>query len=105
MAIYLPMILELPIAMLACARIGAVHSVIFAGYGANALATRVSQAKACLIVTCDVYFRGSKMISSKAIVNQALDMFSPQVKLRKSFLVCLLFAVFCLLFPLPLVHI
>ncbi|VDD95840.1 unnamed protein product [Enterobius vermicularis] len=78
-AIYLPMILELPIAMLACARIGAVHSVIFAGYGANALATRVSQAKACLIVTCDVYFRGSKMISSKAIVNQALDMFSPQV--------------------------
>lgn len=76
--IYLPMILELPIAMLACARIGAIHSVVFAGYGANALASRISQAKSRLLVTCDMCFRGTKMIAIKTIVNEALEICSQQ---------------------------
>lgn len=72
-AIYLPMVLELPIAMLACARIGAVHSVVFAGYSADALATRIIQAKSRVLITADIYFRGKKLIPVKAVANQALD--------------------------------
>uniref|UniRef100_A0A0N5AAB7 Acetyl-coenzyme A synthetase n=1 Tax=Syphacia muris TaxID=451379 RepID=A0A0N5AAB7_9BILA len=72
-AIYLPMILELPIAMLACARIGAVHSVVFAGYSADALASRIIQAKSRILITADLYFRGKKLIPIKTVANQALD--------------------------------
>ncbi|VDD94668.1 unnamed protein product [Enterobius vermicularis] len=71
-AIYLPMILELPIAMLACARIGAVHSVVFAGYSADALATRILQAKSRILITADIYFRGKKLIPIKSVANQAV---------------------------------
>lgn len=77
-SIYLPMILELPIAMLACARIGAIHSIIFAGFGASALAARILQAKARIVVTNDIYFRGKKLIPIKTIANQALDICSSQ---------------------------
>lgn len=51
--IYLPMIAELPVAMLACARIGAVHSVVFAGFSAESLAQRIEDCKCNVILTCN----------------------------------------------------
>ena len=77
--IYLPMIPELTIAMLACARIGAVHSVIFAGFSANAIADRVNDAQAKLIITADGLNRGAKQIPLKRIVDEAVDS-CPSVK-------------------------
>lgn len=71
--IYLPMIPELTIAMLACARIGAIHSVIFAGFSVNAVADRVKDAGAKMIITSDGSFRGKKTIPLKSIVDEALD--------------------------------
>ncbi len=71
---YMPMVPELAIAVLACARIGAVHSVVFAGFSANALADRVKDA-ACKVVICSDYNdRGSKHIPVKEVVDQALAM-------------------------------
>jgi len=70
--IYMPMIPELPMTMLACARIGAVHSVVFAGFSAEALAARVSAAKSKHVVTADIGLRGTKKIELKAIVDDAL---------------------------------
>lgn len=70
--IYCPMIPELPMTMLACARIGAVHSVVFAGFSAEALAARVSAAKSKFIVTADIGLRGTKKIGLKDIVDEAL---------------------------------
>ena len=74
------MILELPIAMLACARIGAVHSVVFAGYSADALATRILQAKSRILITADIYFRGKKLIPIKSVANQAVAACTSQVR-------------------------
>ena len=71
-AIYLPMIPELPIAMLACARIGAVHSVVFAGFSSQALAARIDDAKAKILITCDGYYRRGKIIDQKARADEAL---------------------------------
>lgn len=71
--IYLPMIVELPIAMLACARIGAIHIVIFAGYSANALATRIKDGDCKVLICSDGSFRGNKEIDLKSIVNEALE--------------------------------
>ncbi|CAH2079568.1 unnamed protein product, partial [Thlaspi arvense] len=71
--IYLPMLMELPIAMLACARIGAVHSVVFAGYSADSLAQRIIDCKPKVILTCNAVKRGPKTINLKAIVDAALD--------------------------------
>lgn len=90
-AIYLPMVLELPIAMLACARIGAVHSVVFAGYSADALAARILQARARVLITGDIYFRGKKLIPVKSIANQALDICSSKVGLVVFEFVCRFF--------------
>jgi acetyl-CoA synthetase len=69
--IYMPMIPELPMTMLACARLGAVHSVVFAGFSAEALASRVSAAQSKYLVTSDIGKRGGKTIQLKNIVNEA----------------------------------
>jgi len=71
--IYLPMIPELAISVLACARIGAVHSVVFAGFSANALATRIKDCESTIVITSDGSFRGEKTIDLKGIVDDALS--------------------------------
>jgi acetyl-CoA synthetase len=70
--IYMPMIPELAMCMLACGRIGAVHSVVFAGFSAEALAARISASKSAYLLTADVGKRGGKTIGLKDIVNDAL---------------------------------
>ena len=62
----MPMVPELTIAVLACARIGAVHSVVFAGFSSTALATRINDAQCKMLITADGAFRGSKNNSSKS---------------------------------------
>ena len=71
-ALYLPMVPELAIAMMACARIGAIHSIIFAGFSANALADRIIDASAKMVITSDGGFRGTRTIPLKAITDEAL---------------------------------
>ena len=71
--LYLPMIPELAIAALACARIGAVHSVVFAGFSATALATRINDCDCKMVITSDGSFRGGKTIDLKSIVDVALQ--------------------------------
>ena len=70
--IYMGMVPELPVAMLACARIGAIHSVIFGGFSAQSIADRLKDAHAQFIITCDGAYRGGKDISLKAIIDDAL---------------------------------
>ena len=70
--IYLPMIPELAVAVLACARIGAIHSVVFAGFSAIALATRINDSGCKLVLTSDGAYRGNKTIDLKGIVDEAL---------------------------------
>nr|AFD33359.1 acyl-activating enzyme 15 [Cannabis sativa] len=70
--IYLPMLLELPITMLACARIGAVHSVVFAGFSAESLSQRIIDCKPKVVITCNAVKRGPKIIHLKDIVDAAL---------------------------------
>lgn len=72
-SIYLPMILELPIAMLACARIGAVHSVIFGGFSAEALRNRILDCGSKMLICCDGYYRSGRVIRSKDNADEALD--------------------------------
>ena len=72
-ALYMPMVPELVITMLACARIGAVHSVIFAGFSAQSLADRLMDAGAKLLVTSDGGYRGSKTIPIKQIADEAME--------------------------------
>jgi len=71
--IYMPMIPELTIAVLACARIGAVHSVVFAGFSAQALADRIVDAQAKVVLTADGLNRGAKQIPVKRVVDEALE--------------------------------
>lgn len=71
--IYLPMIPELAVSLLACARIGAIHSVVFAGFSSNALATRINDSDCKIVITSDGSFRGKKSIDLKGIVDVALD--------------------------------
>ncbi|MEO7177049.1 MAG: acetate--CoA ligase [Saprospiraceae bacterium] len=71
--IYLPMIPQLAISMLATARIGAVHSVVFAGFSARALADRIDDAQCKLLITADIGMRGSKVINLKQIVDEAIE--------------------------------
>ena len=70
--LYLPMIPELPIAMLACARIGAPHSVVFAGFSADALATRMESADSAYLVTCDGYHRRGDALNHKGKSDRAV---------------------------------
>jgi acetyl-CoA synthetase len=72
-ALYLPMIPELPVAMLACARIGAIHSVVFAGFSAEALGDRIRDAGARMLVTADGSWRRGKWLDLKAIADRALE--------------------------------
>ena len=71
--IYMPMVPEAAVAMLACARIGAVHSVVFAGFSSTALADRIDDCNAKIVFTSDGNFRGSKTIPVKAVVDEALE--------------------------------
>lgn len=77
--IYLPMIPELPIAMLACAKIGAVHSVVFSGFSQKALKDRLVDAEARALITCDGYYRCGKTIHLKEKADEALEE-TPEVK-------------------------
>ncbi|XP_076758888.1 acetyl coenzyme A synthase [Xylocopa sonorina] len=72
-AIYMPMILELPIAMLACTRIGAVHSVVFGGYSSDSLAERILDSKSKILITTDGVWRGEKLLLLKSICDEALN--------------------------------
>lgn len=72
-AIYLPMVPELAVAMLACARIGAVHSIVFAGFSSTSLADRIIDTQAKLLITSDGAFRGAKSIHLKNIADEALE--------------------------------
>jgi len=71
-ALYMPMIPELPIAMLACARLGATHSVVFGGFSAEALRDRINDASARLVITADGGFRRGAVVPLKAAVDEAL---------------------------------
>ena len=70
--IYLPMIPELAVTVLACARIGAIHSVVFAGFSASALSTRINDCESKIVITSDGSYRGNKTIDLKGIVDDAL---------------------------------
>ena len=71
--IYMPMVPEAAIAMLACARVGAVHSVVFAGFSSISLADRINDCQAKMILTSDGNFRGNKTIPVKPVVDEALE--------------------------------
>ena len=78
-SIYLPMIMELAVAMLACARIGAVHSIVFGGFSAEALRDRIQDCKAETLITCNWGYRSGKVLSSKGNADEALKS-CPSVK-------------------------
>ncbi|MBS3755492.1 MAG: acetate--CoA ligase [Desulfobacterales bacterium] len=71
--IYMPMIVELPVAMLACARIGAIHGVVFGGFSADAIANRIQDCGAKLVITADGNYRGGKPVSLKKNVDKAME--------------------------------
>ncbi|TDB67964.1 acetate--CoA ligase [Arundinibacter roseus] len=71
--IYLPMVPELAIAVLACARIGAVHSVVFGGFSAQSIADRINDAGCTMVITSDGAYRGAKVIPMKSTVDDALE--------------------------------
>ncbi|MEO8331773.1 MAG: acetate--CoA ligase [Gallionella sp.] len=70
--IYLPMSIEAVVAMQACARIGAIHSVVFGGFSAKSLHERITDAQACAVITADAQMRGGKLMPLKSIVDEAL---------------------------------
>lgn len=73
-AIYMPMVPDLAVATLACARIGAVHSVVFAGFSATSLADRINDSQCKMVLTSDGLYRGAKEIPVKAVVDEALQL-------------------------------
>lgn len=77
--LYMPMIPELAIAMLACARIGAVHSIVFAGFSSSALSSRINDSKCKMLITANEVYRGTKPINLKKVCDQALEN-SPSVE-------------------------
>jgi acetyl-CoA synthetase len=72
-AIYLPMIMELPVAMLACARIGAIHSIVFGGFSSDALRDRIQDCDAETLITCNWGYRSGKVLPSKGNADAALE--------------------------------
>mgnify|MGYP000499627594 FL=1 len=76
--IYMPMIPELPIAMLACARIGAIHSIVFGGFSPDSLADRLVDSKGETLITTDGVYRGAKAVTLKANADQAMDLAAKQ---------------------------
>ncbi len=80
--LYMPMVVELAVAVLACARIGAVHSVVFAGFSAKALADRIQDAGAKAVICSDYNRRGTKLIPVKEVVDEALAMGCPTVEVN-----------------------
>jgi len=77
--LYMPMIPELAIAMLACARIGAVHSIVFAGFSSSAIASRINDAECKMLITANEVYRGKKLVNLKAICDEALKS-TPTIK-------------------------
>jgi acetyl-CoA synthetase len=71
--IYIPMVPEAAIAMLACARVGAIHSIVFAGFSSTALADRINDCEAKMVLTADENYRGAKTIPIKAVVDEAVE--------------------------------
>jgi acetyl-CoA synthetase len=71
-SLYLPVVPELPIAMLACARIGAIHSAVFVGFGHKALSDRINDSGSKLLITADGYYRGGRVVQNKAVADEAL---------------------------------
>lgn len=71
--LYMPMIPELAIAMLACARIGAVHSIVFAGFSSSALSSRINDSQCKMLITANEVYRGTKPINLKEVCDQALE--------------------------------
>jgi propionyl-CoA synthetase len=78
--LYLPMIPEAAIAMLACTRIGAIHSTVFAGFAAPSLASRIDDAEAAVLITCDAGLRGGKLVPLKKLVDEALSLTAKPVR-------------------------
>uniref|UniRef100_A0A8C7VBN6 Propionate--CoA ligase n=1 Tax=Oncorhynchus mykiss TaxID=8022 RepID=A0A8C7VBN6_ONCMY len=72
-SIYMPMVVELVVAMLACVRIGAVHSIVFAGFSAESLCDRILNSQCSLLITADGFYRGDKLINLKVIADDALQ--------------------------------
>ncbi|XP_041953972.1 acetyl-coenzyme A synthetase, cytoplasmic isoform X1 [Alosa sapidissima] len=72
-SIYMPMVVELVVAMLACVRIGAVHSIVFAGFSAESLCERILDSQCSLLITADGFYRGDKLINLKVIADDALQ--------------------------------
>ena len=71
--IYLPMVPELPISMLACARIGATHTVVFSGFSATSLADRIEDSKSKIVITADGGFRRGSVVELKSVVDEAIE--------------------------------
>ncbi len=78
-SIYMPMVPELAVAMLACARIGAIHSIVFGGFSADALADRIVDATCTTVLTCDGIYRGDKPVVMKPLVDDAMATASEQM--------------------------
>ena len=87
-SIYMPMVKELAIAMLACARIGAIHSIVFGGFSAESLADRIVDSGCKILVTTDGVYRGSKAVMLKANADEAMNMAEKQGAIVTTCIVC-----------------